>query len=49
MYDLLHAGHLSQAQPWVRLWAEGHGQIWLANAEYAQRHSAALRKALMHS
>jgi len=49
MYDLLHAGHLSQAQSWARLWAEGHGQIWLANAEYAQRHSAALRKALMHS
>ena len=49
MYDLLHQGHQSGAEPWAKLWAEGHGRVWLANAEYAQRHRDALRTALTHS
>lgn len=49
MYDLLQEGHRSGAQPWARLWSEGHGRVWLANADYAQRHGTALREALMHS
>ncbi len=32
MYDLLHEGHRSRAQPWARLWSEGHARVWLAHA-----------------
>jgi hypothetical protein len=37
MYDLLAAGHDAGVQPWARLWAEGHGEIWRLDAEYAAR------------
>lgn len=34
MYDLLQQGHRSGREPWSRLWCEGHGSIWLADANY---------------
>ena len=34
MYELLRHGHESGAQPWSRLWNEGHGAVWLADAVY---------------
>jgi Ser/Thr protein kinase RdoA (MazF antagonist) len=38
MYDLLAAGHANGTQPWARLWAEGHGDVWRRDTEYiAQR------------
>lgn len=49
MYDLLREGHKSSTQPWARLWAEGHGRVWLDNAEYAERHLEDLREGLMRS
>lgn len=49
MYDLLRAGHDLGTQPWARLWAEGHGRVWLDNAEYAERHLEDLREGLMRS
>ena len=49
MYDLLREGHDSGTQPWARLWAEGHGRVWLDNAEYAERHLEDLREGLMRS
>ena len=49
MYDLLREGHDSGTQPWARLWAEGHGRVWLNNAEYVQRHLEDLREGLMRS
>jgi len=49
MYDLLREGHDSGTQPWARLWAEGHGRVWLNNAEYAERHLEDLREGLMRS
>lgn len=49
MYDLLRKGHDSGTQPWARLWAEGHGRVWLDNAEYAERHLEDLREGLMRS
>jgi Phosphotransferase enzyme family len=49
MHDLLSEGHRTGAQPWSRLWAEGHGRFWLADAEYVLQHSAALREALVHA
>jgi len=36
MYNLLRQGHRSGRQPWRRLWCEGHGAIWLADAEYVE-------------
>jgi Ser/Thr protein kinase RdoA (MazF antagonist) len=48
MHDLLREGHRSGAQPWSRLWSEGHGDTWLANAEYTRRHLDVLRAALTH-
>lgn len=47
MYDLLQAGHRSGAQPWARLWSEGHGDTWHADGEYTRRHLDALREALV--
>ncbi|HYH28917.1 MAG TPA: phosphotransferase [Pseudonocardia sp.] len=35
MYDLLAAGHANGTQPWARLWAEGHGEVWRRDTEYA--------------
>jgi hypothetical protein len=46
MYDLLREGHRSRAQPWALLWDQGHGDVWLADATYTERHGAALRAAL---
>jgi Ser/Thr protein kinase RdoA (MazF antagonist) len=37
MYDLLAAGHATGRQPWARLWAEGHGDIWRRDTEYVDR------------
>lgn len=47
MYELLRDGHHTGTQPWARLWSQGHGRTWLANAAYAQRHQETLRGALM--
>ena len=49
MYDLLREGHRTGAQPWARLWAQGHGATWLANAEYTSGHIDAFRDALVHA
>jgi Ser/Thr protein kinase RdoA (MazF antagonist) len=49
MYELLRDGHSSGAQPWHRLWSEGHGDAWLGNADYVQRHHDVLRDALVHT
>ena len=38
MYDLLAAGHENGTQPWARLWAEGHGEIWRRDTEYIAQH-----------
>jgi hypothetical protein len=34
MYELLRSGHDTGVQPWSRLWNEGHGAVWLADADY---------------
>jgi Ser/Thr protein kinase RdoA (MazF antagonist) len=45
-YDHLQHGHRTGAQPWSRLWAEGHGDVWAANAEYVRQNIDTLRRAL---
>jgi Ser/Thr protein kinase RdoA (MazF antagonist) len=43
MYDLLRT---STAQPWARLYAEGHADHWGPAADYIERHLDVLRAAL---
>jgi Ser/Thr protein kinase RdoA (MazF antagonist) len=38
MYDLLRSGAVTGAQPWARLYAEGHGEHWGPAADYIERH-----------
>jgi len=47
MHHLLAHGRDSGNQPWARLWAEGHGQIWRQKAEYAEIHAALLLRACL--
>ena len=47
MYDLLRTGHLTGAQPWARLWAEGHGDHWGPAAGYVQDNIERLTAALL--
>jgi hypothetical protein len=37
MHDLLAAGHAHGRQPWARLWAEGHGEVWRRDTEHIGR------------
>ena len=37
MYNLLRQGHRLGREPWSRLWCEGHGEIWLADADYVEQ------------
>jgi Ser/Thr protein kinase RdoA (MazF antagonist) len=46
MYDLLADGSRTGAQPWARLWAEGHGVHWGGAADYVAAHLPRWRSAL---
>jgi Phosphotransferase enzyme family len=46
MADLLRRGHETGEQPWARLWDEGHGRMWQADAGWIERHGEQLRRAL---
>lgn len=46
MYELLKNGHETGAQPWSRLWSEGHAAGWLADAEYVDRRKRRWEEAL---
>ena len=46
MHDLLAEGHRCGRQPWARLWSEGHGVAWVADADYTQRRYQALQAVL---
>lgn len=37
MHELLADGHRRGRQPWARLWEEGHGEAWAADARYTER------------
>lgn len=47
MYELLERGSRDGSQPWCRLWDEGHGDTWRRNADYVERHSSILTRALV--
>jgi Ser/Thr protein kinase RdoA (MazF antagonist) len=38
MYELLQRSARTGAQPWARLWAEGHGEHWGPAADYVEAH-----------
>ena len=46
MVDLLRDGHRTGAQPWARLWVEGHGSVWRSHAVWTERHAHVLCRAL---
>ncbi len=46
MYELLRSGHRSGLEPWSRLWTEGHGRVWLADAHYVKERTHVWTKAL---
>ncbi len=47
MYELLRSGAAHGEQPWARLWDEGHGDAWLADAQYVQAQEGVLRDGLL--
>jgi len=46
MFDLLERGGRTGAQPWRRLWEQGHGKSWRLITQYAADHQAELIAAL---
>jgi Phosphotransferase enzyme family len=46
MHDLLAGGAATGAQPWARLYAEGHGDYWGAAADYVERYRPDWSRAL---
>jgi hypothetical protein len=47
MYDQLLDGSREHRQPWARLWDEGHGAIWGADAAYVVEHEQVLLATLL--
>jgi hypothetical protein len=47
MADFLAAQAALGNQPWTRLWYEGHGRSWSADAAYIERHTADWTRALL--
>jgi Ser/Thr protein kinase RdoA (MazF antagonist) len=47
MWALLQDGSRRGVQPWARLWDEGHGAYWRADAGYVQQHEQLLLAALL--
>jgi Ser/Thr protein kinase RdoA (MazF antagonist) len=47
MHDFLAAQAAEGTQPWTRLWHEGHGAAWKADAGYVEEHTADWTAALL--
>ncbi|MGH8995913.1 MAG: phosphotransferase [Acidimicrobiales bacterium] len=47
MHELLATGHREGRETWRRLWAEGHGDAWAADAAYTEQRQERLRIALL--
>lgn len=47
MHTLLQQGHRDGVEPWAKLWSEGHGAVWRADADYAERHHRLLLNAVL--
>lgn len=49
MYSLLERGSRDAEQPWSRLWADGHGEVWRSHAEYAAEHLTQLTGPMLNA
>lgn len=49
MHRLLAHGHSNRIEPWARLWSQGHGQTWRADAEYVEQNNRIFLAALLKS
>ena len=49
MHRLLAHGHSNRIEPWARLWSQGHGETWRADAEYVEQHYGFFLAALLDS
>ncbi|WP_330239699.1 phosphotransferase enzyme family protein [Streptomyces sp. NBC_00525] len=47
MYDFLRDQAALGAQPWSRLWAEGHGDVWRNDADYIEQRAHEWTRALL--
>ncbi|MBD0671520.1 phosphotransferase enzyme family protein [Streptomyces sp. CBMA156] len=47
MHDFLRDRAGRGVQPWARLWAEGHGEVWRTDAEYVEGRREAWERALL--
>ncbi len=47
MYTFLAEQAAQNVQPWTRLWQEGHGDAWHADAEYITQHGQQWHHALL--
>ncbi|MEU7644748.1 phosphotransferase enzyme family protein [Streptomyces huasconensis] len=47
MHDFLRDQAARGAQPWTRLWAEGHGDVWRSDTEYIERREDQWLRALL--
>lgn len=47
MHELLRRGSGDEVEPWARLWSDGHGDAWQADAEYTERHHELLLAAVL--
>jgi len=47
MYALLERGFHEKAQPWCRLWEQGHADTWRSHAEYTEQHLSFLAAAML--
>lgn len=47
MYDFLATAASNGAQPWTRLWREGHGRVWRSDSEFIEQRSTLWETALL--
>lgn len=47
MYTLLAKGHAEGTNPWARLWADGHGEVWRQDTSYIRHHEEEWLRALL--
>ncbi len=47
MYDFLADAASSRAEPWTRLWREGHGQVWRSDSEFIEQRTTRWERALL--
>jgi hypothetical protein len=47
MYDFLADAASSRAEPWARLWRQGHGQVWRSDSEFIEQRTTLWESALL--